>query len=173
MEKQPSIYEIAKSRIERLQHNMAIRREKISALVDEDKIAVQHLLAWQTIMDSEKPNDVAIGQAPSPPTLTPVSVNFAAAPYPPEQTIEGYGQRAALVREMLQAAQLFGLTPKEIKDRLTEMGIAVSASFAGNALSRMKASGEVVERDGRYFWAAKSRYTVEVKQVEPANKAGS
>jgi len=178
MANETKIQEIAKGKIQELQRSIAARREKISALIELDKADASQLSAWQVILEAEgKPDQVQgflISAGSIIPSTSPVkaSIHFG-TPYSPEQTPEGYGQRAAVLRELLQLGQIYGVTPKDIKDKLTQMGIAVSASFAGNALARMKANGEVTERDGRYFWAGKSKYNVEVKKVEPAKTAGS
>ena len=147
-----NIYEIAKSKVEYLRHNIALRREQIAELVEHDKELRRQLDAWETILEAENPDNLAQPAVRIGGLGMILGDNL-------EQSNDGYGFKASVVRAVLQAAKERGIVPKELKEELLRAGLAVSPSFAGNALFRMKANGEVTEKDGRYFWVEKSVVT--------------
>lgn len=66
-----------------------------------------------------------------------------------------YGTKSAAARKILVEADR-GITPKELTEKMEQSGHEVSPNFASGTLYRLKATGEVTEKDGRYFWVPKS-----------------
>jgi hypothetical protein len=86
--------------------------------------------------------------AQNPPPL-PTSIVFS------ESEEIAYGTKSAAARKILVEADA-GITPKELTEKMEQLGHEVSPNFASGTLYRLKAAGEVVETGGRYFWVPKS-----------------
>jgi len=83
---------------------------------------------------------------------TPTSIVFSESEDP------AYGTKSAAARRILIEADA-GITPKELTEKMEQLGHSVSQTFASSTLYRLKGSGEVIEKDGRYFWVQKSHVT--------------
>lgn len=147
--------------------------ERLNAIIkSKQEIAkaweeVRSLLSKRIQDQSESfPTGFSVNQTESPqkpPTPTSIVVSESEDP--------AYGTKSAVARRILTEADA-GITPKELTEKMEKLGHSVSQTFASSTLYRLKGSGEVTEKDGRYFWVGKPRYTLEVKQLDPT-EAGS
>jgi hypothetical protein len=144
MKQQPTLSETAKENIQLLEQEIEEIGRRIHSLTADQMKAVKKLSAWKIILELEKEDD-------------PSQTRRAAATEQPDPLFspsEIYGARAEMLRDFLQMTENKenGVTPKEVRDYFLRLGIPASHSFAGNALARLKAGSEIVERDGRYYW---------------------
>lgn len=58
---------------------------------------------------------------------------------------------SVIARKVVDATGETGFKPKDISEKLKEMGHSVNEGFSSNLLFRMKTKGAVVLRSGRYY----------------------
>jgi hypothetical protein len=159
MESQISAYEMAEKKLGEVAADIVELRRKKTALDEEEKLLIGLFQAWHQISEWEKPaievsasyaEEAGEGHSVSHGDLVPPQqVSYGGLiGFDPEKS---YGARTEKVKEFLTASGERGMSPKEITEEFEKFGIAISKSFVGATLFRMKQRGEVVTRDGKYI----------------------
>jgi len=113
-------------------------KEEVRKAKERESQVRDQLTALQVLINAEQPNKAKAADAP----VTQLSL---------ATNTDTDGNKAEIVRAVIQEHGSTGLTPSQIRKFLDAKGFPASGNYLYAVLLRSKRTGRLIERNGRYY----------------------